>query len=34
MNPHDEIQYIVDMIDDYAYLDAKLTALETYKSAI
>ena len=34
MNPHDEIQLIVDLIDDYAYLDAKLTALETYKSAI
>ena len=34
MNPHDEIQYIVDMIDDYAYLDGKLAELETQKSAI
>ena len=34
MNPHDEIQLIVDMIDDYAYLDGKLAELETQKSAI
>ena len=34
MNPHEKIQSIVDQIDKFAYLDAKLTALETYKSAI
>ena len=34
INPNDEIQYIVDLIDDYAAADGRLSALETYKSAL
>ena len=34
INPNDEIQYIVDLIDDYATADGRLSALETYKSAL
>jgi len=34
INPNDEIQYIVDLIDDYAAADGRLSALESYKSAL
>jgi hypothetical protein len=34
INPNDEIQHIVDLIDDYAYADARLAWLESYKSAL
>jgi len=34
INPNDEIQYIVDLIDDYAEADARLAWLESYKSAL
>ena len=34
INPNDEIQYIVDLIDFYADADAKLTFLESYKSGL
>jgi hypothetical protein len=34
INPNDEIQHIVDLIDDYAAADGRLSALETYKSAL
>jgi len=34
INPNDEIQYIVDLIDDYAEADANLAWLDSYKSAL
>ena len=34
INPNDEIQHIVDLIDDYSYADARLAWLESYKSAL
>ena len=34
INPNDEIQYIVDLIDDYADADARLAWLESYKHAL
>jgi hypothetical protein len=34
INPNDEIQYIVDLIDDYAAADAKLSYIENYKSGL
>jgi hypothetical protein len=34
IDPNKEIQDIVDMIDDYAYADARLAWLESYKSAL
>jgi hypothetical protein len=34
INPNDEIQHIVDLIDDYAYADARLAWLDSYKSAL
>ena len=34
INPNDEIQHIVDLIDDYAAADANLAWLESYKHAL
>jgi hypothetical protein len=34
INPNDEIQHIVDLIDDYAAADANLMWLESYKHAL
>jgi hypothetical protein len=34
INPNDEIQHIVDLIDDYADADANLAWLDSYKSAL
>ena len=34
INPNDEIQNIVDLIDDYAAADANLAWLESYKHAL
>jgi hypothetical protein len=34
INPNDEIQHIVDLIDDYAKADANLAWLDSYKSAL
>jgi hypothetical protein len=34
INPNDEIQHIVDLIDDYADADAKLAFLESYKHGL
>jgi hypothetical protein len=34
INPNIEIQYIVDLIDDYAAADGRLAGLESYKSAL
>jgi hypothetical protein len=34
INPNDEIQHIVDLIDDYAEADANLAWLDSYKSAL
>ena len=34
INPNDEIQHIVDLIDDYSNADARLAWLESYKSAL
>jgi len=34
INPNDEIQYVVDLIDDYAAADGRLAGLESYKSAL
>ena len=34
INPNDEIQHIVDLIDDYANADANLAWLDSYKSAL
>jgi len=34
INPNDEIQYIVDLIDDYAQADGWLASLESYKSGL
>jgi hypothetical protein len=34
INPNDEIQNIVDLIDDYADADANLAWLDSYKSAL
>jgi hypothetical protein len=34
INPNDEIQFVIDLIDDYAAADGRLAALESYKSAL
>jgi len=34
IDPNIEIQYIVDLIDDYAAADGRLAGLESYKSAL
>jgi hypothetical protein len=34
INPNDEIQFIVDLIDDYADADANLAWLDSYKAAL
>ena len=34
INPNDEIQEIVDLIDDYADADANLAWLDSYKAAL
>ena len=34
INPNDEIQHIVDLIDNYANADANLAWLDGYKSAL